>query len=112
MEINEKILISTEQEADITHVVVGVPGKAFDETGKPVEKVILKEVDKDLFARLDEKSNKVIGFTIKNFKNHFNGKEDALNFVKMTLVFSTAIERGELSATIIDVLKNTWKKYS
>jgi uncharacterized protein YuzE len=55
-----------DKEGDILDIAIGRPRRA-----------ISREIDDDIFVRLDPKSKKVLGFSILNFTKYFKDLRDA-----------------------------------
>jgi len=61
--MEEGLNFSYDKESDILDVSIGKPKSA-----------ISKEVSEDVFARIDLKTKRVVGFMIMNFERRFGGK--------------------------------------
>ena len=61
----ETLRFAYDKDADVLDIAVGRPRKA-----------ISREVEDDVFVRLDPKSRKVVGFSILNFTKSFKNADD------------------------------------
>ena len=62
----ETLRFAYDKQADILDIALGRPRRA-----------ISREVEEDVFVRLDPKSRKVVGFSILNFTKWFQDLDDA-----------------------------------
>ena len=63
--MEKRLRFSFDKGADILDISIGIPKKA-----------ISREVDDDFFVRLDQKTKKVVGFSILNFEKWFKDESD------------------------------------
>ena len=64
---NKGLRISYDKDADVLYVSIGKPKPAICDT-----------LDNGVIVRFDEKTDKVIGFTVIDFIKRFSTKEDAI----------------------------------
>ena len=63
--MEKRLRFSFDKGADVLDISIGSPKKA-----------ISREVDDDFFVRLDQKTKKVVGFSILNFEKWFKDESD------------------------------------
>ena len=72
----ETLRFAYDKQGDILDIAIGHPRRA-----------ISREVEDDVFVRLDPKSKKVVGFSILNFTKRFKGVHD-IRPIPVTASFS------------------------